>query len=229
MARRSKTFEGPAIARRAAGTAAVTMALLSLAACEVEWGGGRIALEDPAPPPDTAAARAEGRDERIVPIPDGPLLYLVRIGPGAGAWVVPAARLGVDAGGGRLAGLSIPDSVDEGYRARFDSTFLAPGTELELHVRGSRVGSVVLSGPPRVVDAGCPAVTAGRLLVTPGQALPPLALALPRLGVATPPSPAPEPDLSRSMVVAAPVLAERLLADPRSFLARRVDLQAVML
>lgn len=212
------------------GRAAWILAPLALAACQVEWGGGGITLEDPAPPADTSATADAVPDvARRLPLPDGPLLYLARIAPDAGARLAPVARLGGDPPGASLSGLAIPDSADDGYRARFDSTFLAPGSELELFVRGTRIGTVALTGEPRAVDSSCPSVTTGRVLVLPGQPPPSWALARPRLDGATPPDPAPALQPTRSMRVAAPVLAERMIADGRAYLAQRMDLEAVEL
>jgi hypothetical protein len=206
----------------------VITVLLSTAACEVEWGGGRIALEDPAPPPDTTVTPEEP-DVRLAPIPDGPLLFLARLSPDGSARVVPLASLGGEPVGAVLTSLVYPDTVDDGYRARFDSTFLAAGAELQLHTSGERIGSLILEGSPRVRGAACPSVGSGRALLLPGQTAPPYAFALPaEAGDAAPALVRPiEP--TRRMSVAGPVLAERLIDDARAFLAQRVAFTPVWL
>jgi hypothetical protein len=205
---------------------AVVALLLGSAACEVEWGGGRIALEDPAPPPDTTVV-VEETEERLVPIPDGPLLYLARIDPDGGVRVVPMARLGGETPGAELGSVVIPDSVDDGYRARFDSTFHRSGMELQLHAAGVRMGTVVLSGATEAPASGCPSVATGRALLLPGQTAPRYAFALPAGLVEGEPTPVVPVEPTRRMSVAGPVLAERLINDQRSFLAQRMALTAL--
>lgn len=192
-------------------------------ACDVEWGGGRLSLEDPAPPPDTTAV--EEADEPVqVPLPAGPLLYLVSIEPTGDARIVPIALFG-----DTLRSLDFPATLDAGYRARFDAMFLAPGTELELHANGARIGSVYLGDGRSVPDPACASVRAATVLTLPGQSLPSLAFGLPRGSRATTPERVRAAPETRSMSVAGPVLAERLINDPRAFLARRVALKAVWL
>lgn len=210
------------------GRAVVVTALFSTAACEVEWGGGQIALEDPAPPPDTTVA-SESPDIRLVPIPDGPLLFFVRLSPDGSARMVPLATLGGETVGAELGSLAYPDTVDDAYRARFDSTFLATGTELQLHASGERIGSLILEGSPTVSTAGCPSVGSGRALLLPGQTAPRYAFALPAEAGGGAPAFVRAIQPTRRMSVAGPVLAERLINDPRAFLAQRVALTPVRL
>lgn len=210
------------------GWAAAVAVLLSTAACEVDWGGGRIALEDPAPPQDTAGAPAQP-DVRLVPIPDGPLLFLARLDADGSARVVPLVGLGGESAGAELTPLAFPDTVDDGYRARFESTFMAAGTELRLHAGGERIGSLVLGTSPTVRDAGCPGVGTGRALLLPGQTAPGYAFGLPAGVGGGPPALLEDIAPTRRMSVAGPVLAERLIADPRAFLAQRVALTPVRL
>ena len=204
------------------------MLLLAATACEVEWGGGRIALEDPAPPPDTTAI-VEELEEQLVPVPDGPFLYLARLDTDGTARVVPLAGLGGETSGAELTGLVIPDSVDDGYRARFDSTFHRDGTELHLHAAGVRIGAVVLGGSTETAAAACPSVAVGRALLLPGQTAPRYAFALPAGVVAGAPGRVVPIEPTRRMSVAGPVLAERLINDQRAFLAQRVALTGVRL
>lgn len=201
---------------------AALLGLPLLMACEVEWGGGRLALEDPAQVEDP-----EERPEpetRVAALPEGPMLYVVRTRPDGRAWAVPAARVRDG-----LETLELPGRLPEAWRARFDSAFLAPGTELPLQFNGERIGTLVLDEGPALADPDCPSVASGRVLVLPGQEVPRLVFALPR-DVA--PSSLrrvtlPQPD--RRMAVAGPVLAERLIEDPRAYLARRVALRVVLL
>ncbi len=211
------------------GPAVLAGAALALgtAGCEVAWGGGRIALEDPAPPPDTTAA-ADPAAARIVPIPRGPLLYLVAATPDGSSRVVPVAGLAGEPLGASFESLAVPDSADDGYRARFDSVFLSPGLELELHSGGVRLGSLVLTEGGRVVSPACPGVAGGRALLPPGADVPPIAFAIPReVGAGAAPGRPAASEPTRSMAVAGPVLAERLIAGQRAFLARRMALRQV--
>ena len=171
-------LQGMKPTRARMGLALTAAVLVSTTACEVEWGGGRIALEDPAPPADTTVTREEPR-VRVVPIPDGPLLFLARLSPDGSARVVPVAGLRGESTGAELASLVFPDSVDEGYRARFDSTFMASGAELQLHAGGERIGALILGGSPAEGAADCPSVATGRALLMPGQAVPQYAFAIP--------------------------------------------------
>lgn len=214
--------------RARAGGALAGAVLLATAACEIEWGGGGIALEDPAPPPDTTAIPEEP-DVRLVPIPDGPLLFLARLNPDGSARLVPVAGLRGDAIGAELTSLVFPDSIDEGYRARFDSTFLASDAELQLHAGGERIGTVILGGAPSVSGPGCPSVARGRVLLMPGQTVPRYAFALPSELGGGAPAIVTTIEPTRRMSVAGPVLAERLINDPRAFLAQRVAITAVTL
>ncbi len=212
-------------ARRVAATLAATLCA-GLAACEVEWGGGQIALENPAPPPDRTGATEELEPEQI-PLPTGPHLFVVRLDERGAARAVPLAMLGRD-DGTTLAGVSIPDTEDPSFRARFDSAFLSPGTELDLLARGSRIGTLVLDGVPRPGGGSCASIATGQALLPPGQDAPRLAFAVPRgvSGFSTPRR-APPIAANRSMSVAGPVLAERLIGGGRAFLAQRADITPV--
>ena len=59
---------------------------LPLAACDVEWGGAQIALEDPAPEEE---AEDTPEEEAVIPLPAGPLLYRVQTDDVGTATVVP--------------------------------------------------------------------------------------------------------------------------------------------
>lgn len=198
--------------------------LAALAACDVQWGGSRVALEDPAPARDTAAEGSAQEDEALPPLPEGPLFYLARLDEEGSARVVPAARPSAEAG---LADLPLPDTVSPRWRARFDSTFLPPGRELRLHAAGRRIGTLVVGGARDAPLPGCPSVAGGTQLLVPGQAVPSHAVALPAEISPGLPARTAFPEPTSSMNVAGPVLAERLIDDERAYLARRADLEAV--
>lgn len=196
------------------------------AACQVEWGGGEIAFEDPAPPPDSAAA--EELEPEQIPLPPGPHLFAVRLDASGAVRAVPLAALGNVDGRTALSDVSIPESEDPTFRARFDSTYLAAGRELELLARGARIGTVVLDGVPAPGTGACPSVATGQALLPPGQDVPTIAFAVPPgvSGFSTPRR-APPLEPNRSMTVAGPVLAERLIGGDRAFLAQRVAMSPV--
>lgn len=198
--------------------------------CQVEWGGGQISLENPAPPPDTTATAEARLEPEQLPLPEGPHLYAARLDGDGSARVVPLAGLSFTDDGLELTAISIPDEEDPTFRARFDSVFLAPGTDLELLARGGRIGSLVLGGIARGGVAGCPSVGTGRALLTPRQDVPTYAFAVPRgtSGADMPERIAPVESTS-SMGVAGPVLAERLIGGDRAFLARLQSLTPVEL
>lgn len=201
------------------GTLCLLPALPLSTACDVSWGGGRVALEDPAPEPETP--EPEGVAEPAeAPLPRGPLLFAVRA-EGTRALAVPVARIGAG-----LEPLEVPGAVSDRWRARFDSVFLAPGIELRLQTAGTRVGTLVVEGA-RVPDPACPSVADGTLFLVPGQQLPPLVFATPAEVPAPRAGAVPLPGPDRRMAVAGPVIAERLIGGPRAFLARRAALAAV--
>lgn len=217
---------GRATLRAGALRCAATLLLgLAAAGCEVEWGGARVALEDPAPPPPEPEAEETVEEEATLPLPEGPFLYLLRRDGPTGALVTPVAAL--PPGGGTPIDLELPSPWPAEFRARFDSTYLRPGTELVLQRWGERIGSVVLESarPPR--DRACPSVADGTLLLLPGQSLPEITVALPPGLSPAAPERAPSFEPLRGMTVAAPVIAERLIGGDRAYLARRVSLQAV--
>lgn len=197
--------------------------LLAATACQVEWGGARLALEDPAP----QAEAAEPAPRAAEPLPPGPLLYAARLDDTGNARVVPVARLPAE--GGLPLALEPPSPLTEDYRARFDSAFLRPGSELTIQRWGRRIGTLVLQEPSRIVDRGCPSVAPATALLLPGEPPPPMALAVPGELAPRTPARAGAPEPTQGMLVAGPVLAERFIADQRAFLARRVALEAVLL
>lgn len=224
-------MRGTGSAKRHGGEAAAAVAALvcglAAAGCEVAWGGGQIALEDPAPPPDTTAA--EALEPEQIPLPDGPFLHLVRLRADGSARSAVLARF-APGGEERLSAIEIVEGDDPTFRARFDSAFYAPGTELDLFARGGRIGTLALEGSVGAGAAGCPSAAAGTALLVPGQDAPEWAFALrPDAVEADAPRRIAALPVVRSMSVASPVLAERLIGGDRAFLAQRVALGAVRL
>lgn len=227
--RRAVAAGGEPRGRRGTGR----IALLPLAACallgagcDAEWGGARFAIEDPAPPPPPDEAAEVSEEPQPLPLPEGPLLYLARaVGPGT-ARVTPVAALPPE--GGVPRSLDLPRPLPPEFRARFDSTFLRPGTELTLQRWGRRIGAAVLSAPATAPDPGCPGVAEASLLLVPGQELPPVAPALPSELAPAIPERVPPLEPVSGMGLAAPVIAERLIGGDRAYLARRVSLQALL-
>ncbi|MFV1986575.1 MAG: hypothetical protein ACC682_04810 [Gemmatimonadota bacterium] len=199
--------------------------LVAFWSCQVEWGGGQISLENPAPPPDTTANAAEELEPEQLPLPDGPFLYAVRLDRSGNARLVPLAGIARDGDDLDLSDISIPDAEDPSFRARFDSVFLAPGSQLDLLARGARLGSLIVSGVSRTGVGGCPSVATGRALLVPGQDVPTFAFAVPGgVSETTGAARVPPVEPTNSMNVAGPVLAERLIGGDRAFLARRQSL-----
>lgn len=211
------------------GVARLGLALIlagSATGCDVEWGGTSFHLENPAPEPVESVAVA-AVEEAVVPLPEGPLLWAVRsTGPGGEALAMPVARMEQ----GVPAPLDFPAPVPEGYRARFDSTFARAGRELVLAAGASRIGSLVLTGSPRVLDGGCPSAVPASMLMPPGTSPPLLTFAAGdgleagAIGVTA------EPPLDSRIRTFGPILAEQLLregGEGRPFLAQRADLVAV--
>ncbi|UCG76983.1 MAG: hypothetical protein JSV95_06805 [Gemmatimonadota bacterium] len=201
-----------------------TLALVAaFSGCDVQWGGARLALENPAPPaPEPATDQAESPP---APLPDPPLLYLARLQPDGRGFVTAIAGIQVDS----LTALRPPRPITDEYRQRFERSFLASGRELALVAGGRRIGGLVIEEPHSPRPDCLPAARV-RAILPPGTAMPdvgfgvPLELAPDRLG---------EPaagDATSRMVTFGPVLAEQLLrADgvARPYLAQRVALEAV--
>ena len=218
---------GPPIGRRLRRVALASFLVAATGGCEIEWGGASFHLEDPSPPPVTAASDEPAAEELELLLPVGPLVWAVRsTGAGGETVAMPVARLE----DGVLRPLDFPEHPPEGYRARFDSTFAVRGTEMALGAAGFRIGSLVLSGPPRAVDAGCPSVVPGRALVPPGVALPTISFGL---GAGTSVGDVSEPPttvIDDRIRTFGPILAEQLLrqsGEDRPYLAQRADLVAV--
>lgn len=200
-------------------------------ACDVEWGGASISFVNPAPAPDPAEPTTS-EAELIEPLPDGDLLYLVRLRSGAGgaadgtARALPIARM-VD---GTPVELGVPDRIDDAYRIRFDSAFYAPGTELPLHAGGHRVGTMIFGGGAGPAAPGCLSVAAGRVLLLPGADEPEYAFAWVGEGAFGPPIDYDLTETDSRMRTFGPVLTEDLLrrgGERRPQLAQRVAMRAV--
>lgn len=107
----------------------VTSLLAFSAGCEIEWGGATVHLEDPSPPPEEPAATETAAEQVELPLPEGPLVWVVRTTGNAGeVLAMPVARLE----GGVPVDLEYPEPPPEGYRERFDAAFASEATELVL-------------------------------------------------------------------------------------------------
>ena len=219
--------QGPLTGRRFMRTALVAILSATVGGCEIEWGGASVHLEDPSPPPVESPATEQTAERAEIPLPNGPLLWTVRSGGSGGeVLAMPVARL-VD---GAPEALEYPEPSPDGYRERFDAAFAGEGTELVLGFAGLRIGSLVLSGAARVLDAGCPSAFPARALVLPGTTLPSVSFGLgPDLVFGSPGTP--ESVLVDNRIrTFGPILAEQLLrqgGEDRPFLAQRAELAAV--
>jgi len=219
--------QGLLTGRRFVRTALVAFLLVTAGGCEIEWGGASVHLEDPAPPPVESAAAEPSAERTEIPLPEGPLLWAVRSGgTGGEVLAMPVARL-VD---GVPQALEYPEPPPDGYRERFDAAFAGEGTELVLGSAGLRIGSLVLSGAARVLDAGCPSAFPARALVLPGTSLPSVSFGLgPELVFGSPDTPE-SVAVDNRIRTFGPILAEQLLrqgGEDRPFLAQRAELEAV--
>jgi len=207
---------------------AAVLLLPAFVSCDVEWGGGQISLENPAPPADTAGVSETLEPEQIA-LPSTPHLYLVRLEPDGSARSVAIAQMGPAQGDALFSAVEIP-LEDPSYRARFDSAFLAPQTEFELLARGGRVGTLVLDSRARSGSGSCVSIATGQAIFAPGQDVPRWAFAAP-LGTAAAglPRRIDPSQIESSMARAGPVLAENLIGGNRAFLARRVAMTPVRL
>ena len=205
-----------------AGLAVLALGI-PLAACEVEWGGAQMALEDPAPVEEVEEVPEE---EVIVPLPPGPLLFRVRVADDGTATAVPIARMSdslpVD--------MELPEEFDSDFRSRFDSAFLAPGTELALVADGRRIGSILLGDQRTTWGGTCPSAVNATTLLASGQQLPVSGFALPLDMVAASPGASNPVEPDRRMRTYGPVLTENILEQrgyDRAYLAQRAVLETV--
>lgn len=215
---------------RGRGARALLLGLLVVTwGCDVEWGGARVSLENPAPEPEPGqeVVQPEGAPP-LLPLPEGPLLWAVSLDASTGAaFAVPVARLGED---GPVA-LELPEPVTERFRSRLDSLFAPPGRELTLMADAERIGSLVLDGGRLTPRDDCPSVVTGRALLLPGGSPPDLAFATAEgVGPSEPvvAEAAPEPD--NRIRTFGPILAEQLLraaGETRPYLAQRADMETV--
>lgn len=200
---------------------------LGCAACDVEWGGGRLALEDPAPPEPEPVAEGEAPP---APLPEAPLLYIVRLRPDGRAIVAPTARIASDTVGGvGLGNLDLPDAIDDEYRQRFRQAFFTAGRELALIAGGRRIGSLVLEEPTGV-PGGCVGAAGAQAFLPPGAFVPAIGFGVPLDLAPAAVGRAAARDPTNRMVTFGPVLAEQLLraaGEQRPFLAQRMALEAI--
>jgi len=223
----SVRFQGLPIGRGLRRLAFVLGVAVLGAGCEVDWGGASVHLEDPAPPPEESAEPASASEPVEVPLPEGPLLWVVRPdGAGGRVLAMPVARLA----DGVPQPLDYPAPPPDGFRDRFDAAFGAPDAELPLGFGGLRVGSLVLEGQPRVMDAGCPSAVPGRALVLPGVSLPSVLFAVgPGVPGGAPAAPG-SAVVDNRMRTFGPILTEQLLrqgGESRPYLAQRAAMEAV--
>lgn len=209
-------------ARRAFLAAA---AALALAACDVEWGGTEVGLETPATAARADSARAAQVADTLPSLPEGPLLFAVRLTPDGRARAAAVARLGPDG----PVDMDWRADASEEWRQAYMDSLQAPGSRLPLYGRGTRIGTLVLGEPEATGDGSCPPVSAGHVLTRPGVAAPDVAFAWPT-DDATPPEAIPAPVSTSRLRTFGPIMAERLLRQAgveRAFLARQADLQPV--
>jgi len=208
---------------RTASLTVCLLALLTLTACDAKWGGASIALINPAPPPEPEAETPE----TIRPLPQGPLLFMVRpASEGTSVVALPIAALADSS----LTSFDSAGAWTESYRRRFDSTFLAPGTELALHADGRRIGSIVFGPSRRTLRSACPSAVLGEALLLPGQNMPPIAFAFRAPASGPLPTTLTPPLTDNRMRRFGPILTESLLAragEMRGYLAQRAALAAV--
>ncbi len=201
--------------------------VLACTACEVEWGGGRLALEDPSPPEPEPEVEGEAPPP---PLPAAPLLYVVRLRPDGRAVVAPTASIASDSAGEvSLATLDLPSPLDEEYNQRFVDAFFTPGSELALIAGGRRIGSLVLEEPANV-PAGCLTAASAQAFLPPGAHVPSIAFGVPLDLAPAAVGRASIRDPSNRMVTFGPVLAEQLLragGEQRPFLAQRMAMEAI--
>lgn len=202
---------------------------MSVSACDVEWSGATLALINPAPAPGPEPTGEEGEDRDVVePLPEGDLIYVARLSPldATAARVVPVARM-IE---GVPASLDLPEEIDAAYRARFDSAFYAPGSELPLHAGGQRIGTLIIEESVPGTDTRCPSIGHGRVLLLPDASPPEFAFARTGEGAAGVPTRYERAATDNRMRTFGPVLAENLLragGENRPYLAQRAYMQAV--
>jgi hypothetical protein len=224
---RERTIYGHDLSRSRTGIALTAILSLTMAGCDVAWGGASLSLENPAPEPVVTDDGAGAVEAVVEPLPDGDLLYLVRFVAQTGDVEVAAAASFRD---GLPEAMILPGVIDQSYRTRFDSTFYAAGTELALHAGGHRVGTLILDGSTGVPDTGCLSSATGRALLIPGTSVPEFAFAWTS---GTPGGVAGafnSPEADDRMRTFGPVLAENLLrsgGENRPYLAQRAEMAGV--
>lgn len=217
----------PRLQRYVSGVSGAVALLVLLAACEAQWEGAELTLEQPPSPRDTVEAPVEEEAE-APPLPEPPVLYRVEAEEDGSARVSPLALLR----DGELRDLPAPTDAGSWWN-RFDSAFLSAGQELPLLAGGVRLGTVVLSGALEGSSPGCPGAASAGLLLPPGRQPPASAFAVsPGAGPAgLPGRPAGSGTTTRQRTFT-PILAERLLQEAgveRHYLAREADLRPAAL
>lgn len=197
--------------RRLLGWLAVLSLTVSTACDNVQWGGADLAVVPPPPKGTTATGTTVTMEgERL---PNGPILYYVRL-VGNGGTIVPVGEIAGDT----LKPIRPTRSWDT-FGQRFIAEFLRHGTEFALFHNGTRSGTYVVQGAS-VPDASvCPRLPVGtgsvELRSGADSATEFLALAKTQapevragVGGEIPPS--------RGMQVVGPILAERMLRTRRA-------------
>lgn len=170
-----------------------TLALAALVAlgCEVEWEGARVALETPERARSADTVR-DDLDPDLPPLPEAPLLHVVRTTEDGRAVALPAARMTPEG----PASLDLPADPPDAWWERFADSLRSPGTELPLYATGRRIGTLVLGPIREPAAAGCPAPSDARILLPPGAEAPRLAFAWAPAAGASPPHRSPRPGRS---------------------------------
>jgi hypothetical protein len=190
--------------------AAVVLILLSAAGCDnVSWGGTEVTI---VPPPVKAATPATNESPRpvsrgAVELPEGPVLYQVSVLEGDGQ-LAPVAEITSDS----LRALR-PGQNASGFADAFIAEHLREGAEFVLFHDGGRVGTFIVQSA--AFDGGTPCMplpsARGILeLSAAGQGVAEF-LALERQQVPPDVGRASPPEITRSMRVLGPILAERMM------------------
>lgn len=217
----------PRLQRYVSGASGALALLVLLAACEADWGGAELTLEQPPSPRDTVEAPEED-EAGAPPLPEPPVLYRVEADEDGSARVSPLALVR----DGELRDLPSPSDA-EGWWSRFDSVFLPAGQDLPLLAGGARLGTVVLSGIVDGSSPGCPGTASGELLLPPGLQPPASGYAVSSgAGPGGLPARPVGSETTERQRTFAPILAERLMREAgveRHYLAREADLRPAAL
>jgi hypothetical protein len=192
--------------RKSRSSLLLVLILPTLPACDnVSWGGAEFAI---VPPPTVSAKPATNGKEIEEHMPSGPVLYYVA-NRREGAIMVPVGEITGD------SMLPIRARADaKAFAQRLIAEHLRQGSEFTLYHLGSRVGTLVVQSATPPEPNVCPALprALGALELQPGVDSIPEFLAISSQH-------APEirrragavPEISRTMQVLAPILAEKMI------------------